>query len=67
MEERLSGAGGEIAAHVHSAVATVTLNRPQALNALTFGMLESLRDWLDDWQDDDAVRMVVLRGAGPKA
>jgi enoyl-CoA hydratase/carnithine racemase len=30
-------------------------------------MLESLRDWLDDWEDDERVRMVVLRGAGPKA
>ena len=67
MEERLSGAGGDLAAHVHSGVATVTLNRPQALNALTFGMLESLRDWLDHWEKDPGVRMVVLRGAGPKA
>jgi len=67
MEERLSGAGGDLAAHVHSGVATVTLNRPQALNALTFGMLESLRDWLDHWENDPAVRMVVMRGAGPKA
>ena len=67
MEERLSGAGGDLAAHVHSGVATVTLNRPQALNALTFGMLESLRDWLDRWENEAGVRMVVLRGAGPKA
>ena len=67
MEERLSGAGDEIVAHVRAGVATVTLNRPQALNALTFGMLEALRDWLDRWEKDDAVRMVVLRGAGPKA
>ena len=67
MEERLSGAGDEIVALVRAGVATVTLNRPQALNALTFGMLEALRDWLDRWERDDAVRMVVLRGAGPKA
>jgi len=60
MEERLSGAGGDLAAHVHSGVATVTLNRPQALNALTFGMLETLRDWLDHWENDAGVRMVVL-------
>jgi enoyl-CoA hydratase/carnithine racemase len=67
MEERLSGPGGEILAHVHAGVATVTLNRPQALNALTLDMLLALRGWLDAWQDDAAVRMVVLRGAGPKA
>jgi len=67
MEERLSGAGDEIVAHVRGGVATVTLNRPQALNALTFQMLLALREWLDRWEKDDAVRLVVLRGAGPKA
>ena len=47
MEERLVGAGGEILAQVRNAVATVTLNRPAALNALTLDMLVALRDWLD--------------------
>jgi enoyl-CoA hydratase/carnithine racemase len=67
MDERLSGADGEILAHVRSGVATVTLNRPNALNALSFGMLVALRDWLDAWERDPAVRLVVLRGAGVKA
>lgn len=67
MDERLSGADGEIVAHVRSGVATVTLNRPAALNALSFGMLVALRDWLDAWERDPAVRLVVLRGAGQKA
>lgn len=67
MEERLVGAGGEILAHVRNAVATVTLNRPAALNALTLDMLVALRDWLDQWEKDNGVRMVALRGAGPKA
>ena len=67
MEERLSGADGEILAHVRCGVATVTLNRPGALNALSFGMLAALRDWLDAWESDAAVRLVVLRGAGTKA
>ncbi len=67
MEERLSEAGGEIVASLHCGVATVTLNRPNALNALSFGMLVALRDWLDAWEEDRSVRMVVLRGAGPKA
>jgi enoyl-CoA hydratase/carnithine racemase len=52
---------------VHAGVATVTLNRPQALNALTLDMLVALRGWLDAWEDAAAVRMVVLRGAGQKA
>jgi enoyl-CoA hydratase/carnithine racemase len=67
MEERLSAAGGELIAAIHSRVATVTLNRPAALNALSFGMLQDLAGWLDAWEKDDRVRLVVLRGAGEKA
>ena len=67
MEERLSASGGEILAEIRSGVATVTLNRPQALNAITLGMLEALTDWLDAWERDDRVRIVMLRGAGEKA
>lgn len=67
MEERLTGAGGEILATVRAGVATVTLNRPSALNALTLGMLEALATWLDTWERDPRVRMVVLRGAGERA
>ena len=49
MEERLTAAGGELLAEVRAGVATVTLNRPQALNALTYGMLEGLAHWLEAW------------------
>jgi enoyl-CoA hydratase/carnithine racemase len=67
MEESLSAAGGELLAGIHAGVATVTLNRPAALNALSFGMLQGLAAWLDAWEKDDRVRIVVLRGAGEKA
>ena len=67
MEERLSAAGGEILAAVRGSVATVTLNRPAALNALTHGMIEGLAHWLDAWEHDHRIRMVVLRGAGERA
>jgi enoyl-CoA hydratase/carnithine racemase len=67
MEERLIAAGGELAAALRGGVATVTLNRPAQLNALTLGMLEGLAHWLDAWERDTRVRMVVLRGAGGKA
>ena len=67
MEERLSGAGGEILAAIRSGVATVTLNRPQALNALTIGMLDALTEWFDAWERDDRVRVILMRGAGEKA
>jgi enoyl-CoA hydratase/carnithine racemase len=67
MEEQLTAAGGEIAAEVRAGVATVTLNRPAALNALTLGMLKGLASWLDAWEKDDGVRIVTLQGAGEKA
>ncbi|MDH5264177.1 MAG: enoyl-CoA hydratase/isomerase family protein [Betaproteobacteria bacterium] len=67
MEERLSGAGGDLLADIRGGVATVTLNRPAALNALTLAMLEGLASWLDAWEGDPRVRVVALRGAGDKA
>jgi enoyl-CoA hydratase/carnithine racemase len=67
MEERLEGAQGEILARVSHGVATVTLNRPAALNALTLGMLEALAGWLDRWEHDERVRTIALHGAGGKA
>ncbi|MDQ1625639.1 MAG: 2-(1,2-epoxy,2-dihydrophenyl)acetyl-CoA isomerase [Actinomycetota bacterium] len=45
-------------------VATVTLNRPDAMNALNTELKESLRDTLRAAADDDAVRAVVLTGNG---
>jgi 2-(1,2-epoxy-1,2-dihydrophenyl)acetyl-CoA isomerase len=48
----------------HGAVATLTLNRPAALNALDDAMAEALHAQLAGIADDDTVRVVVLRGAG---
>ncbi len=45
-------------------VATLTLNRPDRLNALTFDVYAELRDAFDALGEDDAVRSVVLTGAG---
>ncbi|HEV8315398.1 MAG TPA: 2-(1,2-epoxy-1,2-dihydrophenyl)acetyl-CoA isomerase PaaG [Burkholderiaceae bacterium] len=46
------------------AVRTLTLNRPQALNAFTTEMHAQLRDALDVAADDAGVRCVVVTGAG---
>lgn len=45
-------------------VTTLTLNRPEKLNALTPALFEQLREHLEDIADEDAVRVVVLAGAG---
>jgi enoyl-CoA hydratase/carnithine racemase len=48
-------------------VATVVLNRPDKLNALTKPMWQRLGETMRALSDDDALRCVVLRGAGGKA
>ena len=45
----------------------VTLNRPQALNALNRGMCLAIHARLDAWRDDPAVRAVAVQGAGDRA
>src|SRR4029450_6398425 len=48
-------------------VAGVTVDRPDARNAMTCAMYEGLRDLCDRLDTDAGVRVVVLRGAGDKA
>src|SRR5512147_501229 len=45
-------------------VALITLNRPERLNAISFAMLDALRQALADADADDAVRAIILTGAG---
>src|SRR5487761_1758347 len=48
-------------------IVTVTLNRPDRLNALTWTMWEGVRDAFASLEAQDDVRCIVLRGAGDKA
>jgi enoyl-CoA hydratase len=45
----------------------VTLNRPQALNALTLGMVDDIASALDAFEGDSGIERVVVRGAGERA
>jgi 2-(1,2-epoxy-1,2-dihydrophenyl)acetyl-CoA isomerase len=45
-------------------VATVVLNRPQKLNAMTTVMAKELMQLLDDLEDDPEVRAIILTGSG---
>lgn len=45
-------------------VVTLTLNRPQAFNALSEGLLEALQTALDRVAADEHARVVVIRGEG---
>lgn len=48
-------------------IATITLNRPEKLNALNRSMWEGLGEVMRRLSADDSLRCVVLRGAGGKA
>jgi 2-(1,2-epoxy-1,2-dihydrophenyl)acetyl-CoA isomerase len=48
-------------------VAWITLNRPDAMNAMSNDMMSGLAEALDRCADDDTVRAVVLTGAGERA
>jgi enoyl-CoA hydratase/carnithine racemase len=54
----------QIIAEVKDRVATVTLNRPDKLNAFTRQMGHEMRRATDEAARDDAVRVIVLTGAG---
>jgi len=45
----------------------ITLNRPEALNAVTLGMVRDMHPQLDAWTHDPDVRHVVIEAAGGKA
>jgi len=45
-------------------VATITLNRPSKLNAYSEVMVHEILDALADCRDDDAIRAVIITGAG---
>src|SRR2546423_668029 len=49
---------------VDDGIATITLNRPEALNAFTGQMMSEMIDAFDQIDADDSVRAVVVTGAG---
>lgn len=55
----LTGAGGNIG--------HILLNRPKALNSLTADMCTLLHEQLVQWQQDDTIKAVVIRGDGERA
>lgn len=51
---------------VQAGVGRITLNRPQAINALTTAMLADIGEQLSVWADEPSVERVHLRGAGER-
>lgn len=56
----------EVLTRVDGGVGLITLNRPKAINSLNQPMVDALRAVLTRWEADDAVRAVVLSGAGDR-
>jgi enoyl-CoA hydratase len=56
----------EVLTRVDNGVGLITLNRPKAINSLNQTMVDALSAVLTRWEADDAVRAVVLSGAGER-
>ena len=54
----------ELLEHIEGGIATLTINRPEARNAMTRSMLINLERSLARLAADRSVRLVVLTGAG---
>src|SRR5476651_2264354 len=52
---------------IDSKIGWITLNRPEALNAITIEMFTGIRERLQAWEIDPSVRYIVIQGAGDKA
>lgn len=48
-------------------IVTLTFNRPEARNAMTWGMYQKLYDTCEEVDADESIRVLVLKGAGGKA
>src|SRR5438067_6341150 len=58
--------GEDLLRHVEDGVCWITLNRPDAGNAMTTPMRDQIGDWMIEASSDPWVRAVVLTGAGEK-
>ena len=56
-----------ILSEMRGAVALLTFNRPDKLNALSYELIDRLMQRLDDIEDDTSIRAVILTGAGDRA
>ena len=57
----------EVILETRDGLGLITLNRPQALNALSLDMIRQVATALNQWKDNDNVQAVVFIGAGDRA
>jgi len=51
----------------NNGVGSIILNRPRALNALTLDMIRRMMAILELWENDDKVKMIIVKGEGDRA
>jgi enoyl-CoA hydratase len=57
----------DIQFQIQKNIGRITINRPSAMNAMTYDMVAAMSDYLHRWADDDRVRAVMIDGAGTRA
>jgi len=57
----------QIQTEVTGKLGVITLNRPKALNALTTEMCKALTTVMLEWEDDESIGAVLVKGAGDRA
>jgi len=57
----------EVLSRIEGELGWITLNRPKALNSLSYNMIELLTDILLAWRDDKAIKAVVIEGVSERA
>jgi 2-(1,2-epoxy-1,2-dihydrophenyl)acetyl-CoA isomerase len=62
----MSAHEGDLLRELDSGVLTITLNRPDAGNAMTAAMRDQISDWMEEASADLEVRVVVITGAGDR-
>src|SRR5579859_7863823 len=56
-----------ILSETRDGVGLITLNRPEKLNALSYGLMKELDHALTGYEADDDIKAVVITGAGDRA
>ena len=57
----------DINLRVNGKAGRITLQRPKALNAMTYEMCLAIENALIDWKDDPNVKLVIIDALGEKA
>jgi enoyl-CoA hydratase/carnithine racemase len=65
--ESTAPASDQVLVERNGPIVTLTFNRPEARNAMTWGMYQRLYEVCEEVDADDGIRVLVLKGAGGKA